>query len=100
MYLLTVCHSCPCSYLDIFKAHHHLWACTSPVVICGFGVDRLKAEAMLGSQPQVISAACLPSKAAFRTTVLGASAHAGSCWCAVWSACPTPAFDRNLRTLS
>ncbi len=101
--LLTVCHLCPCSYLDIFKAHHHLWVCTSPVVICGFGVDRLKAEAMLGNQPQVIQESCsllqlLSSNAALRSTAQSNCARAGSYQCAAWPVCPDPASDSISRT--
>ncbi|DBA73804.1 TPA: hypothetical protein ACH3X2_009772 [Trebouxia sp. C0005] len=39
------------SYLRIFRSHQQLWMMQCPVVICGFGVDRHRAEHLLADQP-------------------------------------------------
>ncbi|KAL0055738.1 hypothetical protein WJX82_003952 [Trebouxia sp. C0006] len=39
------------SYLRIFRCHQQLWMMQCPAVICGFGVDRHRAEHLLADQP-------------------------------------------------
>ena len=41
------------SYLRLFRCHQQLWMMRSPTAICGFGVDRARAEALLQQQPSV-----------------------------------------------
>ena len=44
------------SYLRLFRCHQQLWMMRSPTAICGFGVDRARAEALLAHQPSVSTA--------------------------------------------
>lgn len=44
---------CAHSYLRIFRSHQQLWIMQNPVVICGFGTDRQRAENLLTDQPVV-----------------------------------------------
>lgn len=44
---------CCCSYLRIFRCHQQLWIMQSPTAICGFGMDRQRAEYLLAHQPVV-----------------------------------------------
>ncbi|CAL5227483.1 g10461 [Coccomyxa viridis] len=39
------------SYLRLFRCHQQLWMMRSPTAICGFGVDRARAETLLAHQP-------------------------------------------------
>ncbi|KAL3140210.1 hypothetical protein ABBQ38_004485 [Trebouxia sp. C0009 RCD-2024] len=39
------------SYLRIFRCHQQLWIMQSPTAICGFGMDRQRAEYLLAHQP-------------------------------------------------
>ena len=41
------------SYLRLFRCHQQLWMMRSPTAICGFGVDRARAELLLQQQPSV-----------------------------------------------
>ena len=41
------------SYLRLFRCHQQLWMMRSPTAICGFGVDRARAETLLAHQPSV-----------------------------------------------
>ncbi len=41
------------SYLRLFRCHQQLWMMRSPTAICGFGVDRARAETLLAHQPPV-----------------------------------------------
>ena len=41
------------SYLRLFRCHQQLWMMRSPTAICGFGVDRARAETLLAHQPAV-----------------------------------------------
>ena len=49
------------SYLRLFRCHQQLWMARSPTAICGFGVDRARAETLLAQQPSV-SASCRQSR--------------------------------------
>ncbi|BDA41077.1 hypothetical protein COCOBI_01-7320 [Coccomyxa sp. Obi] len=39
------------SYLRLFRCHQQLWMMRNPTAICGFGVDRARAETLLARQP-------------------------------------------------
>ena len=41
------------SYLRLFRCHQQLWMMRGPTAICGFGVDRARAETLLAHQPSV-----------------------------------------------
>ena len=41
------------SYLRLFRCHQQLWMARGPTAICGFGVDRARAETLLAHQPSV-----------------------------------------------
>jgi hypothetical protein len=41
------------SYLRLFRCHQQLWMMRAPTAICGFGVDRARAEMLLAPQPSV-----------------------------------------------
>ncbi len=41
------------SYLRLFRCHQQLWMMRNPTAICGFGVDRARAETLLARQPSV-----------------------------------------------
>ncbi len=49
------------SYLRLFRCHQQLWMARGPTAICGFGVDRARAETLLAHQPSV-SASSRPSQ--------------------------------------
>jgi hypothetical protein len=44
------------SYLRLFRCHQQLWMMRNPTAICGFGVDRARAESLLAHQPSVRAA--------------------------------------------
>ena len=51
------------SYLRLFRCHQQLWMMRSPTAICGFGVDRARAETLLAHQPSVRPPLHSPSRA-------------------------------------
>ena len=60
------------SYLRLFRCHQQLWMARSPTAICGFGVDRARAEALLAHQPSVSASHRLsPSVPSWASSVPG-----------------------------
>ena len=81
---LVDCLSDACSYLRIFRCHQQLWMMQCPVVICGFGVDRHRAEHLLADQP-VVSSRCHYLPAPRLTDWLTCSKLCCAC---VYTVCP------------
>ena len=58
------------SYLRLFRCHQQLWMMRSPTAICGFGVDRARAETLLHAHPSVRTQPPLPPQHVLRPRLM------------------------------